>query len=439
MTPQQPDTRAGRSTVHRALSCQPLSFWHSSSRSFSLSSLALWAFAWAIPAGAQLHQELVQPLDALHDHGSSIVLTEDGGLFVAWFRGSGERKADDVAIYGAYKPAGAASWSPSFVLADTPGFPDTNCTLLVDRDGKLWLFYPTILANLWESALLKVKVSSDWQGPGRPHFDREFVLHMKPGDAFPAQVRAKAATYFESVGLQESTLPERTRRWRDRNFEMAEDKLTRRLGWFTRPHPIQLASGRLLVGLYSDGFSFSMTTFSDDDGRTWTMSEPIVGRGNVQPSLVERDDGHVVAFMRDNGPPPKQVMVAESGDGGATWSTVRDHPDLVDSGAGVEALRLRGGNVLLVHNDVPRGRHRLALSLSRDGGRSFETLRTLEDHAPDSGRYSYPSAVQAEDGTIHVTYSVHLPAESEGGAQRKAIRHAWFTEDWLLSGSTTAP
>jgi predicted neuraminidase len=388
---------------------------------------------------AQPVGELILPLEAQHNHGSSIVEGPSGMLLVSWFRGSGERTADDVAIYGATKRRGSP-WSEPFVLADTPGFPDTNCTLLVDSEKRLWLFWPTILDNRWESALMKVKVSNRWDGLPEPMWSREFVLHMKPGDDFPGLVRSKTSAYLDSILAPGDELPEAVRAWADRNASMAEVKLTRRLGWFTRPHPIQLSSGRLLVGLYSDGFSFSMATFSDDEGDTWSMSEPIVGGGNVQPSLVERADGSVLAFMRDNGPAPKQVQVSTSQDGGATWSVVADHPDLVDSGSGVEALLLSSGKILMVHNDLPEGRHRLALSISEDGGKSFRTARYLEDRPKGEGRFHYPSAAQGRWGAIHVTYSYHLPPENAGEPERKSIRHVSFREDWLLgAGSSTPP
>ena len=81
---------------------------------------------------------------------------------------------------------------------------------------------------------------------------------------------------------------------------LAGDKQFSRLGWFTRTHPIELPNGRIIVPLYSDGFSFGLMAISDDSGKTWHASEPIVGYGNIQPSVVRRKNGDLVAFMRDN-------------------------------------------------------------------------------------------------------------------------------------------
>ncbi len=44
-------------------------------------------------------------------------------------------------------------------MADTPGFPDCNTCLLVDSKNRLWLFWPVILANTWESCITRYKVS----------------------------------------------------------------------------------------------------------------------------------------------------------------------------------------------------------------------------------------------------------------------------------------
>jgi hypothetical protein len=265
---------------------------------------------------------------------------------------------------------------------------------------------------------------------------------MKPGEHFPALVASKTAAYFASLGLDpkdETSLAAAARSWRDANLERASDKLQRRLGWFTRAHPYRFADGRILVGLYSDGFSFASATWSDDDGLTWTMSEPIVGAGAVQPSFAERRDGTLVAFLRDNGPPPQRIQTAESSDRGETWTVAHDHPDLVDPGAGNEVLVLSSGRWIVIHNDSERGRHRLAISISEDEGRSFRLARTLRAAEEGRGRFHYPSVIQARDGSIHVTYS-HFETDALGAGQEgKSIRHDHFSESWLLAGEPSAP
>ncbi len=390
--------------------------------------------------------ELIFPLEHWHNHGSSLVELPNGDLLVAWFHGSGERTADDVRILGARMSAGAQTWSAPFLLADTPGFPDTNSTLLLEPVAagghRLWLFWPTIQANLWESALMKVKVSTDFEAAGPPVWQWQDVLHMKPGDGFAGLVASRTDEYFRSLGFTGATdaeAPEAVRRWAARNLEQAADKLTRRLGWFTRAHPVvlPLPSGgqRLLVGLYSDGFSFASATYSDDGGHSWTMSEPIIGGGNIQPTFALRRDGALVAFMRDNGPSPKRAHIAESNDLGVTWSIARDHPDLVETGAGLEVLKLASGRWIVVHNDIPDGRYRLAVSVSEDEGRTFRRRLYIERQEKGVGRYHYPSVMQSRDGRIHVTYSYHVAGALDDGGQGKSIKHVSFDEAWLLSAS----
>ena len=43
--------------------------------------------------------ELVFPLHPQHNHAPGIVQCPNGDLLVSWYRGSGERQADDVAVY----------------------------------------------------------------------------------------------------------------------------------------------------------------------------------------------------------------------------------------------------------------------------------------------------------------------------------------------------
>jgi len=268
------------------------------------------------------------------------------------------------------------------------------------------------------------------------------VMHVTPGDEFAATVNREVDRL-----LAAGPADERARAYAERIKGSAADKLSRRLGWMTRAHPYVLDGTRLIVPLYSDGFSFSLMAISDDWGATWKTSTPLVGRGNIQPSLAKKKDGTLVAYMRDNGPPPKRLMISRSADRGETWSAVEDS-DLPNPGSGAEVLVLANGKWALIYNDLERGRSSLAVSLSEDEGRTWPWIRHLErdpDPAdePRAGQYHYPSIIQAADGTLHATYSFFAPTASvtpdrENRLPRKAIKHAHFNEAWIRRGDAPA-
>src|SRR2546426_677917 len=126
--------------------------------------LTLCAGASLQPGAPPFYQaELIFPLENWHNHGSCIVECPNGDLLVCWYHGSGERTADDVVVLGARKKKAAHQWSAPFLMADTPGYPDTNPAMFIDPQNRLWLLWPTILAHRWESALMKYCISADSQ------------------------------------------------------------------------------------------------------------------------------------------------------------------------------------------------------------------------------------------------------------------------------------
>lgn len=403
-------------------------------------SILLTAALLAGPKGKKplMTSELIFPPQALHNHASCLVECPNGDLLACWYRGSGEREADDVAVLGARFHRGATHWTAPFVMADTPGFPDCNPCMVIDAQHRLWLFWPTILDNHWESALLKYKISADYQQrDGPPHWQTEKVLLLKPGPEFLATVDRDLDAQYAPV-MQAATPDQQAalKKYLADRHRRAADKLSVRLGWMPRAHPFLLDGKQLILPLYSDGFDFSLMAITEDGGETWQCSAPLVGPGNVQPSLALRQDGTLVAYFRDNGPPPPRVMVSESHDRGQTWTPVRD-TDLPDPGAGLEVIVLRSGRWVLINNDTESGRHSLALTISEDEGRTWPSVRHLEHDAPgpDAGSYAYPSILQAHDGTIHVTYTY---APNKANAAREGagstIKHVQFNEAWLLEG-----
>lgn len=363
--------------------------------------------------------ELVFPLNAQHNHAPGIVEIPNGDLLISWYRGSGERSADDVVVLGARKKQGRGGWSEPFLLADTPGFPDCNTCLIIDPNKRLWLFWPTILANSWESCLTNYKMAVDYSGEGAPRWEKQGLVLLKPED-FQTDALHLMAGFLEKLPLPRSA---------ERDAKIAEakerlgNKLYQRLGWQPRCKPTILPSGRMLLPLYTDTFSISIMAISDDGGETWVASKPLIGFGNIQPTVLRRNDGTLVAYMRENGVLDR-VRVSESTDDGMTWGPV-GVCELPNPGSGLDGMRLASGRWLMIYNDTTNGRSSLAASLSDDEGRSWKWTRHLEKEA--TGSFHYPAVTQGATGTIHAVYSYFV---SEG----KSMKHAALNEAWVLQG-----
>ena len=208
--------------------------------------------------------------------------------------------------------------------------------------------------------------------------------------------------------------------------EHSKDLLYQRLGWMPRVHPIFLPANpldkppyRWILPLYCDTFSASIMVFSDDQGKTWKTGKPMIGFGNIQPSLVRKKDGTLVAFMRDNGPhkDSHEHLLGRwrelvCGGGHALTQSRRGH----------RGRALVTGHWALIYNDSARGRNSLAVSLSDDEGKTWKWTRHVEKCEPGQGSFHYPSIIQGWEGQIHVTYTHDRPSEGS------TIKYARFNE-----------
>lgn len=419
--------------------------------------------------------EYIFPLQNQHCHGSTIVELPNRDLLVAWFQGSGERTADDVAVMGARMDHRTGTWSKPFIMADTPDFPDINPVLFMDNQSRLWLVWYTVLAYQWESSVLKYRISEDFvQKDGPPVWLWQDMIHVKPdgsvpegigrNDNFVRTLEKKYDDYHTTLVSEgyiredgSGTITEEMWQTARRHYldiarglnlvkngtdvdDLGEKvnvqlgyPLMRRIGWQTRNKPL-ITGNTILLPLYSDGFDFSLVAATDDYGKTWYFSEPIVGAGNVQPALAPGSDSTITAYMRDNGPAPKRLMKSISTDRGKSWSTVSD-TDIPNPGTAADVVVLKSGNRVIAHNDIEEGRHRLSVWLSKDEGKTWPYRKTLVDGLPGSEtRGHYPAIIQGNDGRIHVSFTNQVPGP-DGQQPLKTIAHACFTEEWLMSNN----
>ena len=84
----------------------------------SLAVLAALALAGFFSAAPQLSAELISPLHNQHNHAAGLVVCPNGELLVSWYRGSGEKGSDDVAVFGARRKGDDSAWSEAFLMAD---------------------------------------------------------------------------------------------------------------------------------------------------------------------------------------------------------------------------------------------------------------------------------------------------------------------------------
>jgi len=365
------------------------------------------------------HAESIFPLQSQHVHSSSIVELPNGDLLSCWFQGSGERHANDVLIKGARLKKGASQWSEPFVMADTPDHPDCNPVLFLDGKNRLHLVWIVVIGNRWEASLLKTRISTDFQNEGAPVWDWQNIILPDPGETFTKTVEKK----LKEIKVPDRAWGEYAPPYERQIIEAAQNPKEREVGWMTRIQPLTLPSGKILLPLYSDGYNMSLLVMSDDNGDTWKSSEPIVGRGNIQPTLLRKKDGTIVAYMRDSGDAPGRVFKSTSKDNGYSWDPALKI-NIPNPGSSLAAISLNDGNWVMVYNNTESGRNRLAVSLSDDEGKTWKWTNYLENAASEKDGFSYPNVIQTKDGMIHVSYSYQLPGE-------KTIKHAFFNEDWI--------
>ena len=277
--------------------------------------LSLFQFAFS-QSKAIVNSMLIFPVQEKHVHASSIVSLPNGDFLAVWFHGSGERTSDDVKLMGARLEKGKTTWNEPFLMADTPNIPDCNPVLFLNSENKLFLVWIAVQANKWEQSILRFRTSTDYLKSGPPIWNWQDNILLKPDDNFGKEVAKK----FKELPNSKNGWAGYAQKYDDMIITVANDATKRSLGWMTRIKPLLMANNRIVLPLYSDGFNMSLMAISEDNGTTWRPSLPVVGRGPIQPAVVQKKNGNLVALMRDSGDEPSRVQFSESKDKGESWS-----------------------------------------------------------------------------------------------------------------------
>jgi predicted neuraminidase len=321
-----------------------------------------------------------------YKHPACMTELENGDLYLVYYGGAAEY-AVETAVFGSRLKKGETQWAPPKPIASDPLRSVGNGVIWEAPDGIVWLFYVVRYGETWSTSRIQCKLSHDhaetWSDAS--------VLSLDEGD-------------------------------------------------MVRGRPVVLKNGDYLLPIYHETGhdpelvgpdSTSLFLRFDLGKKAWTKTGPIRSpKGNIQPAVVQLDNGDLVAYCRRGGDyDPKTIgyiVRSESHDGGITWSEGRDSA-FPNPNAAIDFIKLKSGRLLLVYNDSMTGRTPLTAALSSDQDRTWPIRRNIREGAGDFG---YPTALQARDGRIHVVFT---------SEKRTVVNHAVFNEDWVIHGVTTLP
>ena len=317
-----------------------------------------------------------------YKHPASMTELSNGDLYLVYYGGKGEY-AVNTAVFGARLRKGTTQWTAPQAIAHDPFRSVGNGVIWEAPDGLVWLFYVVRYGETWSTSRIQFKVSRD---------------HAET--------------------------------WSDASV-LSQDE-----GDMVRGRPIVLADGDYLLPIYHETGhdpesvgpdSTSLFMKFNPARKTWTKTGAIrSARGNIQPAVVQLEDGRLLAYCRRGGDyDPKTIgyiVRSESHDGGRTWSEGKDS-NFPNPNAAVDFLKLRSGRLLLIFNDSMSRRTPLTAALSPDQDRTWPIRRNIAEGNNDFG---YPSVFQAHDGRIHLVFT---------SDRRSVVNHAVFDEDWLTTGT----
>ena len=313
------------------------------------------------------------------DHGwegvSSLVELPNGDLVAAWFAGKLELSPDS-AIYMSWLRKGTNRWTPPKRMIDSPYIGDGNPVLFFHQ-GVLWCFYNKLLGPSIEFSKLYCRQSRD---SGRT---------WGPDIAMP-----EPSTFRYQTGTLAST------------------------------RPLVLQNSDILLPVNREAYDpepsrqwYSLFLISSDGGKTWRESAPLYSNpGNIQPAVVQLSDGSLFALCRVRGQ-NRFLWQTTSRDNAGTWEPLQQS-SLKSPSARVALVRLHDGKLVLAYNDSFTVRSPLNLTVSEDEGRTWTVNKAIESGA---FAFTYPFAIVARDGKIHISYNDNY----------RAVKHAVVDESWF--------
>jgi len=174
--------------------------------------------------------------------------------------------------------------------------------------------------------------------------------------------------------------------------------------------PVLLQNGELLCpsSTEHDGWRVHME-ITADNGLTWERT-PFLNSKEIraiQPTILLHKERKLQMLCRSGS---SAILSSFSNDNARTWSELAPIA-LPNPNSGIDAVTLKDGRHILIYNHIIKGRNKLNVAISEDGI-EWKAAALLENE-PEKGEFSYPAVIQTSDGLVHITYTWN----------RKLIKH----------------
>ncbi len=290
--------------------------------------------------------------------GTSLLADRDGSIVFIYREGDHDKGGFSNTVFYRRTEDEGRTWSDAQTLLETPGNPNQCFSTISPQSGEVILFY--IDRGVGIKSARSFIGWQDWT-----------IQAMSTADQAPINT----ISYANAV-------------------------------WVDLPG----GGKRVICGFHCQEGLGSGTFYSDDDGRTWSVSPRITvantvpniwQTGAVEPTLVELSDGRMLMFIRNSN---FQIWKSYSLDQGATW-TVPVKTDLYcGDNSWITLKKLADGRIVLVWNNAKSlrpeatldkwsftGREVLHMAISEDDGETWLGFRELMlDRLRDGVFINYP-------------------------------------------------
>ncbi|MCM3538357.1 sialidase family protein [Priestia endophytica] len=366
--------------------------------------------------------EAYLPSDCIQNHAANLLVLDNGDLLCTWFAGTQEG-IPDIHIYMSRLKKGESSWSKAVKVSDDSTRSEQNPVLFKAPDEKVWLLYTAQKSGNQDTAIVRYRISEDNGhsfGPIKTLFDQEGTFIRQP-----------------IVVLD--------------NGE-----------WLLPVFYCHTTKGRKWTG-HRDT---SAVKISKDEGNTWEEYEVPNSTGCVHMNIEKLDDGTLLALFRSRW--ADYIYSSYSTDNGRTWSDPKP-TELPNNNSSIQFTKLANGHLALVFNNmnaencterraslyddiedeeneenvvaeaVEDSREReafwgaprapMTVAISEDNGVTWPFVKDIEigdgyamtNNSKDklNREYSYPSIKQGSDGNLHIAFTYF----------RQTIKYVQLTEE----------